>query len=48
VDTGLVVDICDGADELCEDALDFGGLEGAVLEEVVVQFVACRLVRCAR
>jgi hypothetical protein len=48
VDTGLVVDVCDGADELCEDALYFGGFECAVLQEVVVQFVACRLVRCAR
>jgi hypothetical protein len=42
------LDVCDGADELCEDALYFGGFECAVLQEVVVKFVACRLVRCAR
>jgi hypothetical protein len=48
VDAGLVVDVCNGADELGEDALDLGRFEGAVVEEVVVQFVACRRVRCAR
>ena len=35
------MDVRDGADELGEDPLDFGRFEGAVFEEVVVQFVAC-------
>lgn len=40
VHAGLAVDVRDGADELGEDALDLGGLEGAVREEVVVQLIA--------
>jgi hypothetical protein len=40
VDARLVVDIQDGANELGEDALDLGGLEGALLQEVVVELVA--------
>jgi hypothetical protein len=30
VDAGFVVDVGDGADELCEDLLDSGGFEGAL------------------
>jgi hypothetical protein len=41
VDARLVVNVRDGADELGEDALDLGGLEGALFEEVVVELVAC-------
>lgn len=40
VDARLVVDVRHGADELGEDALDLGGLEGALLQEVVVELVA--------
>jgi hypothetical protein len=40
VDARLVVDVGHGADELGEDALDLGGLEGALLQEVVVELVA--------
>lgn len=36
MDAGLVVDVGDGADELSEYALDLGGLECAMIEEVVV------------
>lgn len=34
------MDVGDGADELSEDALDFGDGEGPVLEEVVVELIA--------
>lgn len=34
------MDVGHGADELCEYALDFCGLEGALFQEVVVQLVA--------
>lgn len=40
VDAGLVVDVRDSANELGEDALDFGRLESAFLQEVVVELVA--------
>jgi uncharacterized membrane protein YccF (DUF307 family) len=40
VDARLVVDIGDGADELGEDALNFEGLDGALFQDVVVEFVA--------
>jgi hypothetical protein len=36
VDAGLVVDVGDGANELGEYALDFGRLECAMVEKVVV------------
>ena len=35
------MDIRDGTNELGEDLLNFGGAEGAVGEEVVVEFIAC-------
>jgi hypothetical protein len=40
VDARLVVDVRDGADELGEDALDLGGLESALCQQVVVELVA--------
>ena len=40
VDARLVVDVCHGANELGEDALDLGGLEGALLQEIIVELVA--------
>jgi hypothetical protein len=43
VDARLVVDVRNRANELREDALDFGGLESAVRQEVVVEFIACRV-----
>jgi hypothetical protein len=36
VDAGFVVDVGNSTDELCEDALDLGGFECAVLQEIVV------------
>ena len=47
MDTGFVVDVRDGADELGEDLLDLCGFEGAVREEVVVELIACAGQPCA-
>jgi hypothetical protein len=41
------VNVRDGANELGEDALDFGRLECAMVEKIVVQFVACNELGCA-
>lgn len=40
MDTRLVVDVRHGADELGEDLLHFGRLNGALVEEVVVELIA--------
>jgi hypothetical protein len=40
VDARLVVDIADGADELGENALNFGGFDSTLFQDVVVEFVA--------
>jgi hypothetical protein len=37
----LVVYVGYGADELCEDLLNLSGLEGALVEEVVVELITC-------
>ena len=39
MDARLVVDVCHGADELGEYALDFGRLESTVFQEIVVELV---------
>lgn len=41
MDTRLVVDVRDGADELGKYFLDLGRTEGTVGEEVVVELIAC-------
>jgi hypothetical protein len=41
VDAGLLVDITNGADQLRESLLDLFDGKLAMLQEVVVQFVAC-------
>lgn len=40
VDAVLLVDVCDGSDELGEGLLDFVDRELAMSEEVVVEFFA--------
>jgi hypothetical protein len=40
MDTGLIVNIANCADELCKDLLYFRNGEWTVLEQVVVEFIA--------
>ncbi len=37
------MDIRDSADQLCEDSLDFRGLEGTIRQKVVVKLVTCKI-----